>query len=99
MNRFFVTCTALSLLTWIVVAPAPQGCTNLLVSAGASADGSTERILRRALNVRATTDADRDAFLALDTSTQAAIREVTDMLAASKLLGFSHGANSPSDGK
>ena len=43
--------------------------------------------------------ADRDAFLALDTSTQAAIREVTDMLAASKLLGFSHGANSPSDGE
>jgi hypothetical protein len=42
---------------------------------------------------------DRTAFLALPTETQAAIREVTDMLAASKLLGFSHGANSPSDGE
>ncbi len=42
---------------------------------------------------------DRDAFLLLPPATQCAIREVTDMMAAAKLLGLSHGANSPSDGE
>lgn len=42
---------------------------------------------------------DRVAFLALPTTTQAALREVVDTLAAAKLLGLSHGANSPSDGE